>query len=125
MRNEWQEIKRELDIMYEHKFTPDYSEQLIDIKEIQSLSGYAILEFGTPWCGHCQAAMPFVKHVINQQSIKHIKVFDGKGKRLGRFYKVKLWPTLILLKHGHEIDRVVRPTSIEAIEQVLIKMTPE
>ncbi|MBB10286.1 MAG: thiol reductase thioredoxin, partial [Alcanivorax sp.] len=30
----------------------------------------------------------------------------------------KLWPTLILVRDGQEIDRVVRPTSAEQIRQL-------
>jgi thioredoxin 1 len=101
--------------MSDKGFILEYSEQSPSLEIIESLSGDVILEFGAPWCGHCQAAMPFVKQVLNKKAIQHIKVLDGKGKRLGRQFKVKLWPTLILLKDGKEVDRRVRPTSIEEI----------
>ena len=32
-----------------------------------------------------------------------------KGKRLGRTFGVKLWPTLIVMVDGHEAARLVRP----------------
>jgi len=47
--------------------------------------------------------------VLSALELPHIKVFDGAGKRLGRQFKVKQWPTLILLKSGEEVARVVRP----------------
>ena len=28
--------------------------------EIDALDAPTVLQFGTPWCGHCQAAQPFV-----------------------------------------------------------------
>lgn len=37
-------------------------------------------------------------------------VEDGKGRPLGRSFRVKLWPTLIFLQDGAEVARVVRPT---------------
>jgi thioredoxin 1 len=47
--------------------------------------------------------------------VKHVKIGDGKGKPLGRSFTVKLWPTLIVLKDGREVARVVRPTDSAAI----------
>jgi thioredoxin 1 len=35
---------------------------------------------------------------------------------------VKLWPTLIALRDGQEIARVVRPTSREAVSQLLAQI---
>ncbi|MNT09602.1 hypothetical protein D3C72_1443910 [compost metagenome] len=39
----------------------------------------------------------------------HIRVEDGPGRVLGRSFKVKLWPTLVFLKDGQEVARLVRP----------------
>ena len=92
-------------------FNPTYSEAQPEIAEIGALQGDNILEFGAPWCGHCLAAAPAIQAALAESpSLAHIKVYDGKGKRLGRHFKVKLWPTIILLRNGEEIDRLVRPT---------------
>jgi thioredoxin 1 len=48
-----------------------------------------------------------------------MKVADGRGRPLGRSYRVKLWPTLIFLKDGQEITRVVRPETSEEIRKGL------
>lgn len=100
-------------------FNPNYSEQAPSIDEINAMQGLAILEFGTSWCEHCQAASPAVKEVLSNESFSHIKVMDGKGKILGRLFKVKLWPTLILLKDGSEIARVVRPVSASEVKSFI------
>ncbi|HEY0843684.1 thioredoxin family protein [Methylotenera sp.] len=55
-------------------------------------------------------------------NIHHIKIEDGKGQRLGRTYAVKLWPTLILLQDGVEIERLVRPLSKASISAALAKL---
>lgn len=49
----------------------------------------------------------------------HIKIEDGPGRALGRSYKVKLWPTLIALKDGKEVGRVVRPSDSREVKEVL------
>ncbi len=43
----------------------------------------------------------------------------GAGRRLGRSFRVKLWPTLILLQGGVELGRVVRPTSAAELAPLL------
>lgn len=101
-------------------FNPEYSEEAPSIEAINCLQELAILEFGTPWCGHCQASLDAVNTVLDETpTLRHIKVFDGKGKRLGRQFGIKLWPTLILLKDGKEIGRIVRFTSVNEVRQLI------
>ena len=101
-------------------FTPDYAEDAPTLEQVNELVGYAILEFGTPWCGHCQVVRPAVQEVLTEYSeLPHLKVYDGKGKRLGRAFGVKLWPTLILLHNGKEVARLVRPVKVEEVRQLV------
>lgn len=85
----------------------------------EDLSGQlTVIDFGTNWCGYCQAAKPLVKAVAsNYPHIQHIQIEDGKGRRLGRLHLVKLWPTLIFLKNGLEVTRLVRPDDTQEIDQ--------
>jgi thioredoxin 1 len=79
--------------------------------EVDGLAGMTLLEFGTPWCGHCRAAQAALAEALPQHpQWRHVKVEDGPGRALGRSYRVKLWPTLVLLRDGQEIARLVRPT---------------
>jgi len=100
-------------------FNPNYSENNPSLEEINELSGYAFLEFGAPWCGHCVTASSAIEEALTPLQLPHIKAYDGKGLPLGRSFKVRLWPTLILLKDGAEIARVVRPTSIADVSELL------
>lgn len=101
-------------------FNPDYSEDAPTFEQVSLLQGDVILEFGTPWCEHCQAALPAVKKVLTENfQLSHIKLYDGKGKPLGRAFNVKLWPTLILLRDGKEIDRLVRPLRVDEVHQLV------
>ena len=101
-------------------FNPDYAEDAPVLEQVSELAGDAILEFGAPWCGHCQAAEAAIEEVLKEEAgLLHIKVYDGKGKALGRAFAVKLWPTLILLRDGTEVKRVVRPRHDQEVRQLL------
>jgi thioredoxin 1 len=89
-------------------------------EEIDATEGPLLLEFGTAWCGHCQAAAPAIAEVLAEfPAVAHTKVEDGPGRPLGRSFRVKLWPTAILLKDGQEITRVVRPEAADEIRTAL------
>ncbi len=97
-----------------------YEEHQPTRAEIDALPGRTLLQFGTNWCGHCQAAEPLVDEALaGQGDLRRIKAEDGRGRPLGRSFAVKLWPTLIVLRDGHEVARLVRPTSAGAIREAL------
>lgn len=88
--------------------------------EIDAAPGLVLLEFGVPWCGHCQLAAPAVGEALAEfPSIEHVKVEDGPGRLLGRSFRVKLWPTLIALRDGVEVARIVRPEAVEPVRELL------
>ncbi len=88
--------------------------------EVDALQGPTVIEFGAPWCPHCQNAQPLLAAAFaTHAGTRHIKIEDGPGQRLGRSFKVKLWPTLIFMRDGSEIARLVRPTDAMAIGQAL------
>ncbi len=88
--------------------------------EVDALPGLTLLEFGTSWCGHCRAAQPaLASALLHQTHWRHLKVEDGPGRALGRSFRVKLWPTLVLLRDGKEIARLVRPTQAADVAAAL------
>lgn len=88
--------------------------------EVDALTGWVVLEFGTDWCGHCRAAQAPVQNALAQHpQWRHIKVEDGPGRALGRSFRVKQWPTLVLLKEGQEQERLVRPVQAQLVAQAL------
>src|SRR5687768_16674117 len=91
--------------------------------EIDALEGPAVIEFGAPWCGYCSAVQPLLAAAFAAYPlVPHIKIEDGKGRRLGRSFRVTLWPTLIFLNNGKEIARLVRPINSTLINEALAKI---
>lgn len=86
-------------------------------EEVDQIRGPLLLEFGAHWCPYCQDIQTALASSLSQHSeVRHISIEDGKGKPLGRSFRVKLWPTLVFMLDGQIIHQAVRPTRPE-IEQ--------
>jgi len=100
-------------------YTPTAPER----SSIDALAGATVLEFGTNWCGHCMATQaPLAQAMAAQPQLRHYKIEDGPGRALGRSYRVKLWPTLIFLRDGVEVARLVRPLQTDQITVALAQI---
>jgi thioredoxin 1 len=88
--------------------------------EVDALEGATLLEFGSPWCGWCRRAQPLIAEALaGHPGVRHMKIADASGLRLGRSFGVKLWPTLVFLRDGKEAARLVRPHDAAAIREAL------
>lgn len=92
-------------------------------EQVDALTGPTVLEFGAPWCGYCIAAQPLLASAFNEHpEVRHLKIEDGRGRPLGRSFRVKLWPTMIFLNDGKEVARLVRPADAQSIRDALAQV---
>ena len=91
--------------------------------EVDAMREAVVIEFGAAHCGHCRAAQPLIAQALEgHRAVRHIKVEDGPGRRLGRSFRVKLWPTLVFMREGGEVARLVRPVDAQSITQALCRI---
>jgi len=91
--------------------------------QVNMFVGASVIEFGTDWCGYCQAARPLIDQVLAEHpDVRHLKIEDGRGLRLGRSFGVKLWPTFVFFRDGSEIARVVRPRNVRELQEAMAKL---
>lgn len=104
--------------------TAPYNHRGPSPEEVRSSRGSLVLEFGTDWCGFCRAAQaPIAEAFSRFPQVQHLKIEDGPGRRLGRYFRVKLWPTLVFLRDGAEVARAVRPTDAAEVLRCLEHVT--
>jgi len=104
---------------------PGYPASDLARRDVDALQGPVVLDFGTSWCGVCRRTAPLVDDALARHpAVRHLRIEDGPGRRLGRSFRVKLWPTLVFLRDGGEVDRLVRPHDAEAIVRALTRIDP-
>lgn len=91
---------------------------------VDAMPGTVMLDFGANWCGYCRAAEPLIDEALagspgSGNPVRHLKVEDGPGRPLGRSFRIKLWPTVVVLRDGQEVARVVRPVSADEVRVAL------
>lgn len=102
-----------------------YAESQPSRAEVEAFPGPTLLEFGSATCGHCRRAQPLIAAALAAHpGVRHLKIADASGRRLGRSYRVKLWPTLVLLDGGREVARLVRPVEAGEIGKALEGIDP-
>ncbi|WVH10068.1 MAG: hypothetical protein EoVTN8_1608 [Fluviibacter phosphoraccumulans EoVTN8] len=100
-------------------FTPEPTHD-----EVDAMRGPVVLEFDINECPHCQAVQPLVADALKRYpGMQHLRIKDGKGRRLGRTFAVKLWPALIFMQDGNEAARVIRATTQAEVDAGFNKLS--
>jgi thioredoxin 1 len=100
-----------------------YHEAEFTREDLDAMTGPVVVEFGANWCGICGGFTPQAeKAFAGFDDVRHLRVEDGPGKRLGRSFKVKLWPTFVFMRDGQVVQLSVRPDRAE-VEQGLRAIT--
>ncbi len=76
----------------------------------------AVIRAWAPWCGSCRSMAPMVERVAAASGTEVIDLRIDEEPELVERYRVRSVPTLIGLRSGTEVGRVVGLQSIDAIE---------
>jgi thioredoxin 1 len=76
-------------------------------------SGLVLVDFFAEWCGPCKAMAPALEELVDA---KVVKINTEDNRNLAVEYNVSALPTLVFLKEGEEVDRMVGVQSQRALQ---------
>ena len=68
-----------------------------------------LVDLWAPWCGPCRLVASVLEELAREQAgrLKVVKVNVDEEPELGRRFRASSIPTLVVLRDGQEIDRIV------------------
>ncbi len=80
-----------------------------------------LVDFWAPWCGPCRMVEPVLSALAAERagSLKVVKVNVDENPALASRYQAMSIPLLVIMRDGHEVDRVVGAVPKSQIEQRL------
>lgn len=94
-----------------------------NFKEITEQHSVALIDFWAPWCSPCRALAPIIEELARDYSGKVLigKLNVDENPNTAECFQVFSIPTLVVLKNGDEVDRIVGLTPKKHVESVLRK----
>ena len=91
--------------------------------EMVNKHSLALIDCWAPWCSPCLALTPTIEELANEYAGKVLvgKLDVDKNPRTAEFFKIFSIPTMLVMKGGNEVDRIVGLVPKKHIEAVLRK----
>jgi thioredoxin 1 len=85
-----------------------------------------IVDFWAPWCGPCHMIAPSLEQLASDYAGKLLvaKVNTDEDHQYAIQYGVRGIPTLLFIKDGQEVDRVVGVTPLPVLKSKVEAMLP-
>jgi thioredoxin 1 len=94
-----------------------------DFKEITGKQSLALIDFWASWCGPCLALAPTIDEISSEYSgrvfIGKLNVDENPGT--AECFQVFSIPTMLIMKSGEEVERIVGCVPKKRIEDALNK----
>jgi thioredoxin 1 len=92
-------------------------------KEITSKHALALVDFWAAWCGPCQSLAPTIEELAKEYAGRILvgKLNVDENPQTAECFQVFSIPTMLIMKNGEEIDRIVGCVQKKYIEAALKK----
>jgi len=86
----------------------------------EATKGLTLVDFYADWCGPCRMVGPVVEDLSNTMTgVNFTKVNVDEESELAALFGVRSIPTLVLLKDGAEVDRIVGFAAKQKLESFI------
>jgi len=86
--------------------------------------GFFAVKFEATWCMPCKSYTPIINKLDDEfDDVSFITVDIDVVPELAQRFKVKTLPTLILIKDGDEVDRILGKSKITPVRSKLKKLS--
>jgi len=93
-----------------------------NIDSIPNQDKLILADFYGEWCGPCAAIEPVLNEMETERDdVEFVKIDTGDCFELANDYKITSIPTLVIIKNGKEIDRMVGECTEDTISQWIDK----
>jgi len=79
-----------------------------------------LIDFWAPWCGPCRMILLIIEELSNENSTaKFGKVNVDRQPELAQMFSIRSIPTLVVIKNGEMVNRIVGVRPKAVIEEML------
>ena len=89
-------------------------------KEVLEESKTVLIDFYADWCGPCKMLAPVLEEIAKENiNTKFVKINVDDAQDLAMEYNVMSIPTLVVIKNGKEVNRVVGLVSKSELMEII------
>ena len=84
--------------------------------------GLVLIDFYAEWCGPCKMLSPVLEQINKEhKDVKVVKVNIDDSRSIASYYQIQSIPTLVLLKDGEFVQRMIGFNPKKKIEEFIEK----
>jgi thioredoxin 1 len=102
----------------EAEMTQSLNQQIYD-EAIAASDGLVMVDFWAAWCGPCRIVAPILEQLADETGVPLMKVNIDENGALASRYGIRSIPTILFVKDGEVVDRVIGAMPKAAFQKVI------